>query len=196
MEDREREGDGLPFGFTRDDLGRQRVDPGDFLRSGRRKDEGRDVFLVEIHAQGPDESGVGFYRVDGSAGPAPGRGLVVEKALGFNGVADFKLSAPQQRDPRSARAAVKIEKDVIPGFPDFPDETEKIAAVLFDRDDYNPIDIGISLDQAAVRLFDEIDHGRFRKTALEKGNGRGRQDDVAETAEAEKKDGTRIHINF
>jgi len=54
----------------------------------------------------------------------------------------------------------------------------------------------MALDQASVRLFDEIGQGGAGKPALEEGDGRRRQNDVAETAETEKEEGAGIQITL
>lgn len=178
------------------DSGGQGFDPGLFLRPDLRKNERRDFGFCEVRSKRPDKPGVGFNRMEGNVLPPPGRGSVVKKALGFYGVADFQPGAGKQRDPRCPRASVEIEEGVKPRFPNLPDEPEKIPAVLLAGDDDDPVDVGIPFDQAAERLLNEIDRRRFRETALEERNGRGRQNNVAEAAEAEKKDGAGDQINF
>ena len=91
---------------------------------------------------------------------------------------------------------MKIQENVVPLFANRPDEPDEIAALLFDRDDDDPVDVGMSLDQAAVRFFDEIGQGGLRETALEEGYGRHRQDDVAETAETEEENGAGVQFTF
>jgi len=185
-----------PPGSIGGDDGGECVDSGDFLHPGGRKGKGRNILFPEIHAQSPDQPGMGFDGVNGDIDSAPGSGLVVEKTLGFDGVTDFQPGAPEERDPGRPRAAVKIQKNVEPLFPDRPDEPDEIAALLFGRDDDDPVDVGMPLDQAAVRFFDEIGQGSLRETALEEGNGRGRQDDVAEPAETQEKNGSGIQFTF
>jgi len=192
----EGEGAAARSGLSGGDGRGQGLDPGDFLRPGGGKDQGRDVLFPEIRAQGPDETGVGFDGMKGRIETAPGRRPVVEKALGLDGVADLETGASQERDPGGPGTAVKIQKRVVPLPADLPDEAEEIGPVLLGRDDDDPVDVGMALDQASVRLFDEIGQGGAGKPALEEGDGRRRQNDVAETAETEKEEGAGIQITL
>jgi len=91
---------------------------------------------------------------------------------------------------------VKIQKGVEPLFPEGANKSDEVGALLFYGDDDGPVDQGMAFDQAAIGFLDDVGQRRFGETAFEQGDGGGRQDDIAEAAKAEKKDGTGSQLNL
>jgi hypothetical protein len=130
--------------------------------------------------------------MDGSFLSSTGSGFMVEKALVPDGVTDFETGAARECDPGSARSAVKVQEDVEALPPDRSEEIDEFAAALFGGHDQNAIDIGMTLDKPAIGFLDQIGQGGLRKMPLDEGDGGCRQDDIAETAQSDQKNGAGV----
>jgi hypothetical protein len=89
---------------------------------------------------------------------------------------------------------VEVEEGIEPLSADRPDQADEFPAVLLGRDDDRVVDVGMAFHEPAVWLLDEICQGGVRKMLFKKGDGGGRQDDVAEAPESKEKDGSRLNV--
>ena len=150
------------------------------FRIRSRKREGRDFRIPEFRPKSPDEIGVVLDAVDRTARAPPRNADMVKESFSPDIIACLRFRSAQKRDPGRARAAMKIEKNVIGFLPDPPDEPDEAGEALFGRDGDDAVEFGIPFDELSIRLFDKVGQPGRWKMPLEKGHGGRGHDDIAD----------------
>jgi len=160
------------------------IDPFCFLFSGCWEGQSRPR-LRDFDARSPDQVEVVFNTVDGSAFMVARHTDVIDEPLMFQLITNLEPGSGNPGDAGSPRAAVEIDDDIVLFAPDPSDEAQEGKGALMGRDQDDLVDIRIPLDETRIWFFNDISEGGMRKGLLQRRDGRGRHDDVADAAETD-----------
>jgi len=137
----------------------------------------------------PDEVEVIFHAVDGRASGKGSRqtDMIIE-TLVFKLVSDFKTSAAEKSDLRGSRATVKINEGVILYPAKLEDEAHEGEKLLVWRQADDRIEMGVSVDEAAIGLFDDVGEVSVGERFLESGHGGCGHNHIADAPKTDEED--------